>query len=171
MSELGSDDAHVGQNLNLLQFLITRTEGAVSSEHARGGAPLLPPLDRIFTLLRTAAFPLLDPPKDAGTMMDMLRLTDGSLHCPICGEAYGLHIEVASVAGRREDGPISPALVDEECVVTYDVPVPEGEDVGEGRRHRIALEGWCEFGDHPFAIVFTQHKGETFVEVVPWSRP
>ena len=51
------------QNLNLVQFLITKTEGAVSSEHARGGAPLLPLLDRVFTLLGTAAFPLLDPPK------------------------------------------------------------------------------------------------------------
>jgi len=50
-------------NLNQVQFLITRTEGAVSTEHVRAGAPVLPLLDQLFTLLMTAAFPLLDPPK------------------------------------------------------------------------------------------------------------
>lgn len=49
--------------LNQVQFLITKNEGAVSSEHLRGGAPLLPLLDEVFTLLQTAAFPLLDPPR------------------------------------------------------------------------------------------------------------
>jgi hypothetical protein len=98
--------------------------------------------------------------------MATLTLVDDSLRCPICNEAYGLHVDGVSVAGRAEDGPISTAHIDAECVVTYGVDVIAGAHVGEGRRYRIALEGWCEFGDHPFAVVFTQHKGETFVEVV-----
>jgi hypothetical protein len=38
--------------------------------------------------------------------------------------------------------------------------------VGVGRRHRIAVTGICEQAGHRFAVVFTQHKGVTYVEAV-----
>jgi hypothetical protein len=48
-------------------------------------------------------------------------------------------------------------------------PAPVGEivGVGVGRRHRIAVTGICERAGHRrFAVVFTQHKGVTYVEAV-----
>jgi hypothetical protein len=92
---------------------------------------------------------------------------DDSLACPICGFGY-VHINQVMVAARREDERPTSILVD--AVTGYvargsHTAVPAGPTVGEGRRHRIALLGSCEEG-HEFAIVFTQHKGNTFVEVL-----
>lgn len=101
-----------------------------------------------------------------------LRLTDeyysdGSLACPVCG--FGCtHIDRVAVAARKEDDQATPITVD--AITGYVTKggmntVPAGAMVGEGRRHRIALLGACESG-HQFAIVFTQHKGATYVEVL-----
>ena len=98
--------------------------------------------------------------------MPPLTFRGASLACPVCGQTYGLHLDGVSLAGRVEDGPMSTAHIDSECVVTYNDEVPAGPQVEEGRRYRIAIDGWCEFGTHPFSIVFTQHKGDTLVEVV-----
>ncbi len=90
-----------------------------------------------------------------------------ALACPVCGFEC-THIDHVVVAARREDGPIVPIFVDggtgDVHHNTRPEDVPAGP-MGDGRRHRIALLGRCE-QEHEFAIVFTQHKGYTFVDVV-----
>ncbi|MFJ8910620.1 hypothetical protein [Amycolatopsis sp. NPDC102389] len=93
---------------------------------------------------------------------------DGSrLLCPTCDFA-ATHVDVVRVAARAEDREFNEIFVDGVTgrVATHeDSSAPVGPRMGTGRRHRIAVTGHCESG-HGFAIVFTQHKGETFVEVV-----
>lgn len=95
---------------------------------------------------------------------------EGSLICPSCN-GYTTHVELVQVAARVEDRDFNEIFVD---AVTGEVrthcttPAPVGEHVREGRRHRITLTGYCEECGHDFALVFTQHKGDTFVE---WATP
>lgn len=74
------------------------------------------------------------------------------------------------MAARREDKPYTYVHVDGisgEVGQGDDIPsAPTGQAVGEGRRHRIALTGFCELCGGDYAIVFTQHKGQTHVETV-----
>lgn len=85
------------------------------------------------------------------------------LCCPLCGDVY-VHVDEARVAARlREDGDITHISVTKAGQIGSEV-VPIGNRVGTGRRHRIALHGWCEMCGGKFAIVFTQHKGVTLVE-------
>jgi hypothetical protein len=105
--------------------------------------------------------------------MQKFEVTEGSrgdhylLSCPTCGETATVHVDTAMVAARPagEDGPITLHQIDSRGEVTTPDSVPVGEPVGEGRRHRITLGGWCERG-HKFAIVYSQHKGMTYVETV-----
>jgi hypothetical protein len=92
---------------------------------------------------------------------------DRWLLCPVC-DHNAIHIDAVRVAARKEDRDFNEITVDAVTgrVTTHgDDPAPLGEAVKQGRRHRIVLMGWCE-QRHGFAIVFTQHKGTTFVEVV-----
>lgn len=94
--------------------------------------------------------------------------TENQLRCPTCVDPSGVHIDGVLVAARHEDeGPVHIGVNAVTGDVNY-IPaiVPAGDAVGEGRRHRIALTGWCEICGDKFAIVYTQHKGSTFVEVV-----
>lgn len=93
---------------------------------------------------------------------------DGQLGCPLCGSPDGTHIDNVYVAARQEDREavdISVNAVSGKYGVA-NVITPTGR-IGEGRRHRIALMGWCENCRSEYAIVFTQHKGRTFVDAVP----
>ncbi len=88
---------------------------------------------------------------------------DNQLCCPLCGES-NVHVDEARVAARPvEDGEVTHVSVTSKGVIGAELP-PVGKRVGAGRRHRIALHGWCEMCSGKFAIVFTQHKGVTFVE-------
>jgi uncharacterized Zn finger protein (UPF0148 family) len=96
----------------------------------------------------------------------------GLLLCPVC-KFDATHVEVALVSARTEDVDANEIKVDAtngQVQTHRAVSAPTGPTQGVGRRHRIALEGTCEEG-HSFAIVFTQHKGGTFVEAVPLERP
>lgn len=89
------------------------------------------------------------------------------LRCPVCGET-NTHVNSVNVACRPggEDGPIVETGVGADGLIAP-LPAgttPVGEYVGVGRRHRIALLGWCETCAARFALIFTQHKGTTFVE-------
>lgn len=94
---------------------------------------------------------------------------DGPLLCPLC-DFNATHVDIVRIAARREDRDFNEITVN---AVTGQLsthgrdPAPIGGFVGEGRRHRIALVGTCEGCRGTFAIVFTQHKGSTYVEVVP----
>jgi hypothetical protein len=93
---------------------------------------------------------------------------DNQLCCPLCGDIW-VHLDESRVAARPdgEDGPIVGIGVNARGSVTGTTGrVPEGPTVGEGRRHRIALLGYCETCAGQFALVFTQHKGVTFAESV-----
>jgi hypothetical protein len=95
---------------------------------------------------------------------------DESLACPVCGFGY-THIDSVSVAARREDA--APTHISVDALSGYvrkddGMDVPVGPMVGEGRRHRVVLLGSCENGCR-FAVVFTQHKGATFVETLAQS--
>lgn len=86
------------------------------------------------------------------------------LICPLCGSEW-THVDDVFVAGRpREDGPLVPVHVDSSGQVREgsDVISPVGD---EGRRHSIALVGYCETCTGQFAIEFRQHKGQTHVSV------
>lgn len=85
------------------------------------------------------------------------------LCCPLCGDVY-VHVDEVRVAARPvEDGAVTSISVTKIGQVGSEL-TPIGDQVGTGRRHRIALHGWCEMCGRKFAIVFTQHKGVTFVE-------
>lgn len=87
------------------------------------------------------------------------------LACPGCAATDGTHVDTVRVAARREDAASTQVSLD---AITGKVApadsVPVGETVGEGRRHRIVLDGRCELCDTAFSLIFTQHKGVTFVE-------
>ncbi len=97
--------------------------------------------------------------------------------CPECGSESGIHLQSVMMAGRKEDGEFTCTMIDRLGAVYSVDDVPVGAQVGEGRRHRIVINGWCE-NDHFFALILTQHKGTTFAELVvgeaeteprPWS--
>lgn len=98
--------------------------------------------------------------------------SDELLLCPQCG-FDATHVDVVHMSARpREDGDFNEIRVTSAGQVSTQLGEagPAGSQVGVGRRHRISLLGECEDG-HTFAIVFTQHKGGTFVEVVPAEFP
>jgi very-short-patch-repair endonuclease len=85
------------------------------------------------------------------------------LCCPLCGET-NVHVDEARIAARpAEDGEVIQISVNKSGEIGSEL-VPVGDRVGSGRRHRIALHGWCEMCAGKFAFVFTQHKGVTLVE-------
>jgi len=90
---------------------------------------------------------------------------DGSLLCPKCGHDC-THLDDTFVAGRpREDGPFVRVHVDSHGRVAEGASGPTPAD-GEGRRHHIAIAGWCEECRTRFAVVFKQHKGATKISTV-----
>lgn len=94
----------------------------------------------------------------------------GQLLCPMCGFEF-THVEQVFIAARdndQEPNEIAVHAKSGEIEQYRSVPAPVGPLVRVGRRHRIVLAGSCEEG-HGFAIVFTQHKGHTYVECVPWD--
>lgn len=98
--------------------------------------------------------------------MSVYTSVENELCCPLCGDVF-VHIDGVQVAARSEDGPFSEIGISSAGDVTDETGnVPVGTAVGVGRRHRIALLGWCEICDGRFALVFTQHKGVTFAESV-----
>jgi acid stress-induced BolA-like protein IbaG/YrbA len=95
---------------------------------------------------------------------------EGSLICPKCG-GYTTHVDHVQVAARGDDQTFDEIYVNAETseVRTHrHVKAPVGTFVGEGRRHRIALSGFCEECGAQFSLVFTQHKGDTVIE---WAEP
>lgn len=96
---------------------------------------------------------------------------DDQLCCPLCGDVF-VHVDAVQVAARPdgEDGPIAGFRVTSTGSISGRGDVPVGPHAGEGRRHRIALTGWCEMCEGHFALVFTQHKGVTIVESVPLTE-
>lgn len=99
--------------------------------------------------------------------MSVYTSVENELCCPLCGDVY-VHIDGVQVAAGpdAEDGPVEIGLSADGDVLDETGNVPAGTAVGVGRRHRIALLGWCEICDGRFALVFTQHKGVTFAESV-----
>ncbi|MEV6350271.1 hypothetical protein [Actinoplanes sp. NPDC051851] len=102
-------------------------------------------------------------------MNSPIRLSDnGLLLCPTCGWD-ATHVEIVRVAARLEDQDLNEITVN---AITGQInthggeAAPAGPKEGEGRRQRVAVTGYCEEGQHSFAIVFTQHKGGTYVETV-----
>lgn len=98
--------------------------------------------------------------------MSVYTTNDDELCCPLCGDS-NTHVDRVSVAARPkgEDGPVISIDVAANGVVGESA-VPTSRHVGVGRRHRIALIGWCESCDGEFALLFTQHKGVTLVESI-----
>lgn len=95
--------------------------------------------------------------------LPFISMDDGDrMLCPKCGGNY-VHIDEVFVAGRpREDGEIKPVHVDSGGRVSAEervsLPIPD-----VGRRHAIALKGWCELCSAEFAVEFVQHKGQTLL--------
>lgn len=94
--------------------------------------------------------------------------------CPLCGDT-NTHVDRVSMAARPlgEDGLIDEITIDAagDDVSVMAAAIPVSRLVGSGRRHRIALHGWCESCDGTFAWLFTQHKGTTLVESVDMAEP
>jgi hypothetical protein len=103
------------------------------------------------------------------TMNNPIRLNDDGLFlCPVC-DCDTTHMEIVRVAARREDRTFNEITVNAitgQITTHGEVPAPTGSMQGKGRRQRIAVTGWCEEGNHSFAVVFTQHKGGTYIETV-----
>lgn len=79
-------------------------------------------------------------------------------------------MEIVYIAARQEDeefNEITVSAVTGQIRTHEEQSAPAGPAVGDGRRHRIAITGYCEGeGEHKFAVVFTQHKGWTFMEAI-----
>jgi len=109
---------------------------------------------------------MASPPPETG------RLTytnEDVMACPRCGGSLGPHLNHVYVAARKEDGEFTNVHVDArsgEVDAMFAMVAPVGS-LGEGRRHRIALTGWCDSCQREFAVIFTQHKGTTLVETIP----
>lgn len=96
--------------------------------------------------------------------------SDDMLLCPKCG-GDATHVETVQIAARAEDRDFNEIFVHAvsgEVKTQTPTPAPAGKQVGHGRRHRIVLNGSCEECGEAFSLVFTQHKGGTFVE---WASP
>jgi hypothetical protein len=92
--------------------------------------------------------------------------------CPTCSSEY-THIEQVFVSARREDqvsNEITVNALSGQVRTHRQDPSPAREIVGRGRRQRISVAGHCEEG-HRFALVFTQHKGVTYVEWAEGDLP
>ncbi|WP_191897983.1 hypothetical protein [Planomonospora parontospora] len=91
--------------------------------------------------------------------------------CPLCGDPDGTHVDHVYVAARQEDQEFTylsiNATTGEMDKVLDRKEIPPVGKLGEARRHRIALMGWCEMCGEEFSIIFTQQKGQTLVETVP----
>jgi hypothetical protein len=96
----------------------------------------------------------------------LLALDGNLLVCPCCGGTGGTHVNTAYVSARQEDH--EPQEIHVHGItgeVTHEtIEAPVGNAIGRGRRNRIALTGWCDMCQGEFAIIFTQHKGQTYVE-------
>ena len=93
---------------------------------------------------------------------------EGHLLCPVCREDT-THVEIVRVAARHEDQQFNEITVNAitgQIGTHGDLAAPAGPAQGTGRRQRVAVTGYCEQGGHPFALVFTQHKGATVVETI-----
>lgn len=88
------------------------------------------------------------------------------VHCAHCGFEC-VHLDDAHIAAVEvEDGPTTEIHVSSTGAIDVNTPVPTGEG-GLGRRHTIAVSGWCEGCGKRFAYSFKQHKGSTYLYVVP----
>lgn len=97
---------------------------------------------------------------------------DSQVVCPTCSSEY-THVEHVFVSARLEDQTSNEITVNSlsgEVRTHCEESAPKGEIVGNGRRQRIALAGHCE-GGHRFALVFSQHKGVTYVEWAEGDLP
>lgn len=92
------------------------------------------------------------------------------LLCPRCGGEW-THIENVHISARAEDHAVTEIRVNAITATITAGPNagagPTGTRVGQGRRQRISLLGYCETCGSNWALVFTQHKGVTFVEAQP----
>lgn len=87
------------------------------------------------------------------------------LLCPICGDE-STHVDGVMIAAGPEDCEQRTTITVKATsgvVKTYSSRPTPTIAADHGRRHRIALIGWCENGGHKFSLVFAQHKGNTFV--------
>lgn len=83
-----------------------------------------------------------------------------ALRCPECNQATGLHIDgvvVENAAGQR----LHVDTRGEDGGARLDIRL-ENDGVHDGRRHQLALEGWCEHCANGFSLAFKQHKGYTY---------
>lgn len=102
-----------------------------------------------------------------------MKINDGLLMCPHC-DGTDTHVEQVFVSARREDAlpnEITVNAVSGQVRTHEPQPGPKGSGVGIGRRQRVALGGSCEKCGGRFALVFTQHKGVTLVEVAEGELP
>ena len=90
---------------------------------------------------------------------------DEVLGCPSCGEANGLHLDMAVVdAYAKEDHPTA-VLATASDGATHVLPSGTAPR-GGSRRHGLGLAGWCELCGKQFLLWFRQHKGQTIASFI-----
>lgn len=106
----------------------------------------------------------------------MIKIEDGNLCCPGCGEDY-LHHYMVTVYDRKEDDPTTRVVtvggpsIQHWCgprmainLVSHDV-ASERSGNPSSRRDGVAIRFECELCDAgPFELTFAQHKGVTQVK-------
>lgn len=91
-----------------------------------------------------------------------------ALMCPECGETSGLHIDGVELENASGDRHRVDA-VGEDGSSRFNVQ-QDGDASHNGRRHQIALLGWCEICRYKFSLTFRQHKGMTFYSKTVTAR-
>ena len=100
---------------------------------------------------------------------------DTPLACPSCGFDYLHHDGVTIYSRPEEDGAASCVSVDVPRIGNYDpdsdslIPTAQQEvpPNPSERRSGLVIEGWCEGCAVRWQMLVAQHKGGTYVKVIP----
>ncbi|WP_223309013.1 hypothetical protein [Glutamicibacter nicotianae] len=87
-----------------------------------------------------------------------------AVKCPDCEEAYGFHIDGASVVNASGQK-LRVESKNEDSSARLDVQLendPHDAKTFRGRRHAVSLLGWCEHCHKDYTLTFEQVKGTTY---------
>lgn len=85
----------------------------------------------------------------------------GALCCPGCGFDYLHHDTV--IAFQRQGGEDSPSTAIVAMGAVGNLTNPSS------RRGAVMIGGWCEGCESRWVLRLIQHKGMSYVDVVPWD--
>lgn len=90
-----------------------------------------------------------------------------AVKCPGCGEAYGFHIDGASVVNASGQK-LRVGSENEDSSARLSIQLENDthdQKTFRGRRHAVSLIGWCEHCHADYTLTFEQVKGTTYFSI------